>query len=123
MPLRTTARMTALRPGQSPPPVRTPTRMARFLQRIREAVADSDSGGQPTGPIFRESARVRRQRAGQSSSESGRAGDLRGVAVVVFSLLLAARLQLLFRLRRVDIHVLLAGQAHELVHDLVGNRA
>ena len=27
-PLRTTARITALRPGQSPPPVRTPTRMA-----------------------------------------------------------------------------------------------
>ena len=27
MPLRTTARMTALRPGQSPPPVSTPTRM------------------------------------------------------------------------------------------------
>src|SRR6476661_5793148 len=27
MPLRTIARMTALRPGQSPPPVRTPNRM------------------------------------------------------------------------------------------------
>src|SRR5262249_47309445 len=29
MPLRTMARMTALRPGQSPPPVSTPIRMAR----------------------------------------------------------------------------------------------
>src|SRR5581483_4986117 len=30
-PLRTTARITAFRPGQSPPPVRTPTRMAITL--------------------------------------------------------------------------------------------
>src|SRR2546421_10064636 len=29
MPLRTTARMTALRPGQSPPPVSTPMRILR----------------------------------------------------------------------------------------------
>src|SRR4051794_19639365 len=29
MPLRTTARMTALSPGQSPPPVRTPMRICR----------------------------------------------------------------------------------------------
>src|SRR3954453_13541627 len=29
MPLRTIARITALRPGQSPPPVRTPNRMRR----------------------------------------------------------------------------------------------
>src|SRR3954452_16572916 len=34
MPLRTIARITALRPGQSPPPVRTPNRMrrARYIQ-------------------------------------------------------------------------------------------
>src|SRR3954453_5488494 len=31
MPLRTMARMTALSPGQSPPPVSTPIRMARRL--------------------------------------------------------------------------------------------
>jgi hypothetical protein len=29
--LRTTARITAFKPGQSPPPVRTPTRMAPTL--------------------------------------------------------------------------------------------
>ena len=32
-PLRTTARMTALRPGQSPPPVRTPTLMGATIAR------------------------------------------------------------------------------------------
>ena len=39
MPLRTTARMTALRPGQSPPPVRTPMRKvgARYRQRPHAA--------------------------------------------------------------------------------------
>jgi hypothetical protein len=31
--LRTTARMTAFSPGQSPPPVRTPTRIAYNLLR------------------------------------------------------------------------------------------
>src|SRR5580693_6834772 len=32
-PLRTTARITAFKPGQSPPPVRTPTRMPTTLVR------------------------------------------------------------------------------------------
>ena len=36
-PLRTTARITAFRPGQSPPPVRTPTRMAPTLVARRAA--------------------------------------------------------------------------------------
>src|SRR3954451_18189579 len=36
MPLRTIARITALRPGQSPPPVRTPNRMRRatYIQAL-----------------------------------------------------------------------------------------
>src|SRR5439155_445622 len=38
-PLRTTARMTAFRPGQSPPPVRTPTRIWH-LQSVETAQAD-----------------------------------------------------------------------------------
>ena len=41
IPLRTTARITALRPGQSPPPVRMPMRM-RFL---REGASGSDDVG------------------------------------------------------------------------------
>src|SRR5580658_8233169 len=34
MPLRTAARMTAFNPGQSPPPVRIPTRMVLVLLRV-----------------------------------------------------------------------------------------
>ena len=35
MPLRTMARMTALSPGQSPPPVSTPMRMRRMNDAAR----------------------------------------------------------------------------------------
>src|SRR4051794_9756759 len=52
MPLRTIARMTALRPGQSPPPVRTPNRMkpATYLQLLAMlcALALSACGGAST---------------------------------------------------------------------------
>src|SRR3954470_1136889 len=36
MPLRTTARITAFKPGQSPPPVSTPMRTAANIARVRE---------------------------------------------------------------------------------------
>src|SRR5690348_6871741 len=46
-PLRTTARITAFKPGQSPPPVRTPTRMATTLVgRGRRITVSVIAGGQ-----------------------------------------------------------------------------
>src|SRR6478735_7764106 len=42
-PLRTTARMTALRPGQSPPPVSSPTRMGVTLPAMESPARDPDA--------------------------------------------------------------------------------
>src|ERR1700736_1861157 len=44
-PLRTTARMTAFRPGQSPPPVRTPMRTSVSVPRTRRLGRIGDSTG------------------------------------------------------------------------------
>ena len=78
-PLRTTARMTALRPGQSPPPVSTPTRMvllmalgtgqgrARLALSIARRLSNRTRGrGRSTSPERagrRRAARRRRRRA------------------------------------------------------------
>src|SRR4051794_4564995 len=52
-PLRTTARMTAFNPGQSPPPVSTPIRMARHFSGpgagLREGLGPSAGEGAPSG--------------------------------------------------------------------------
>src|SRR5436305_8284283 len=64
-PLRTTARMTALSPGQSPPPVNMPTRMRATLPAVPIVLAIDagttgvrafavDEAGQPVGWSYRE---------------------------------------------------------------------
>ena len=47
-PLRTTARMTALRPGQSPPPVRIPTRIVRSLQTVDDDAEHTNDASLPS---------------------------------------------------------------------------
>src|SRR4051794_13835080 len=44
MPLRTTARITAFRPGQSPPPLRTPTRTASNILSLDGEAPTHDAG-------------------------------------------------------------------------------
>src|SRR5258707_8108396 len=51
MPLRTTARITALRPGQSPPPVSTPMRMVWLSLMHRFANAFRYPTGQLAGQV------------------------------------------------------------------------
>ena len=102
IPLRTTARITAFRPGQSPPPVRTPTRIGQSL-----AVRKSCNGGS------------REQRCVGNSDDWRPPGPSPGSAPRGAALLP----QPLLRLLRVDVDVLLAGQLRDLGHDLVGDRA
>src|SRR5690349_7079903 len=94
VPLRTTARITAFKPGQSPPPVKTPTRIKVTL------AARSD---QLFGDLL---------------------PDLVGLDL---RLLLGTRPfavpRELLRVLRVEVDVFLAGQPHDLVHDLVGDGA
>jgi hypothetical protein len=49
--LRTTARMTALRPGQSPPPVSTPIFMLILLFGYRSSIADPARAIERSGAI------------------------------------------------------------------------
>src|SRR5215467_13703170 len=99
-PRRTTARMTAFRPGQSPPPVSTPTRILGLpLVVSPERVAVT---GRPRPGLGSHGRKVH---------VLGALGEFPvGLATV-----LAAR--------RVPVHVLLTGQLHDRVHDLVGDRA
>src|SRR2546430_13600684 len=93
-PLRTTARITAFNPGQSPPPVSTPTRMATTL-------------------VARRLARMAAARAGDETCERERRSG-RVVVLICGEFGLGAA--------GVDVDVLLAGELRDRLHDLVGDR-
>src|SRR5215470_7265881 len=99
-PRRTTARITAFRPGQSPPPVSTPTRI----------------WGLPLVVSPERVAAVGRPRPGLGSA---------GRKVHVLSAFgkLPVGLAAVPGAPRVPVHVLLTGQLHDRVHNLVGDRA
>src|SRR5579871_403146 len=99
-PLRTTARITAFKPGQSPPPVRTPTRMPTTL--VGETPARMDEAW---------------------STGKTQAGDRSGDVVIVLLVGLAPVCQLGLGPASVDVDVLLAGKLGYRLHDLVRHRA
>src|ERR1700751_1268512 len=92
-PLRTTARITAFNPGQSPPPVRTPTRMATTI-------------------VGRRPARTAAARARDKTRARKRSGR-----VLVF-----VRGEFGLGPAGVDVDVLLTGKLRDRLHDLVGAR-
>src|SRR5262249_8848955 len=114
-PLRTTARITAFRPGQSPPPVRTPTRMASTIV-AEQARADGC-----------------RMSVGETPPDQGSGGAAisRRAGIALICLLSRVRTGLARRRgtkahlgldpARVEVDVLLAGELRDGLHDLVGH--
>src|SRR5580658_6661572 len=109
-PLRTTARITAFKPGQSPPPVRTPTRMLTTLVGEKHLVDGCYAS--------RGKTQLR------DWSDGTLIALLVGLALVcVAGLLAAGGGHLGLGPAGVDVDVFLARELGDPLHDLVGHRA
>src|SRR3984957_7978847 len=112
MPLRTTARITAFKPGQSPPPVRTPTRMTSTIV-----------GSGPRADGCRMSAGKTRR-----GGRSGRAVTALAVGIVpvcrsgpVAGVARGRGRHVRLGPAGVDVDVFLAGKLRDGLHDLIGH--